>query len=118
MIQFITALGIGALTVRAIFIIISALDTSDVSPNPEVDALLEQFPFVRTIILYGVFWLAGYVPASFLVEKLLDLWPSVEFQVGPPHKQTERRRRSYVVAITILGVIPLIVQLLYDLLRD
>lgn len=115
-------IGIGAL---AVYLIIAPLANSlssstSQSDTTNYDALIkfvQAYPFTLYVIKYLFFEFFGFFPALFLVDKLCSLWPTVEIQVGPSHKLIEKRRRGWLGSAIVIGVIPLIIQLLYDLFK-
>jgi hypothetical protein len=63
-------------------------------------------------------WFVGFLLAAFEIRRwLLKMWPSVEFNFGLPHLQTERRRRLLLMTVLTLIIFPIIANLLYDLLK-
>ncbi|KUK04518.1 MAG: hypothetical protein PWR26_1283 [Methanosarcinales archaeon] len=62
---------------------------------------------------FGIsFWLASY-----LVDELKKLYPIVELRTGPEHTQVEAKKRRKVYAIISIGVIPLIISLVVELIK-
>jgi len=113
LITLVTALGIGAAIVWILVMLLIPIVPP--TPTPAEDGLLLAFvmryPLAGLLIRYGGYYVAGWGPSSFLVARLAELWPSVEFQVGPAHKHIERRRRSVIAAIVTLGVVPLLLEI-------
>ncbi len=110
------AIGMGAVVVR---LLLKVVPTSP-SPLSGFGALLlrlaETYQIFQWVIVYGVFWMFGSLPAALLMQKLFSLWPSVEFQIGPEHKLVEKRRKAWLVTAAGLGVLP-IGEVVYDLAR-
>ena len=50
--------------------------------------------------------MAGTFPGMYMMDKLLTLWPSVEFQIGPEHKLVEKQRRIWVINAILFGILP------------
>ena len=63
--------------------------------------------------LYSLFW--GAFPASYIVDKLIKLFPRVEIQIAPEHKLIEKRRRILIANMaSITGVVSLLLQIVYE----
>ena len=80
--------------------------------------LVEHYPFLGYLLVYGMAWLTG-MPIVMLEfrDKVEKLWPSVEFQIGPEHKLIEKRRRIWLAQVITLGVLPLLLSFIYDVLK-
>ncbi|WP_284653539.1 hypothetical protein [Flavobacterium terrisoli] len=70
----------------------------------------------------GIFLIAGVpILSLILLNKLFayfdNLWPSVELQTGPNYlqKPKENRRKAYIIIFSIIT--PLVLRLLYDLMK-
>jgi len=57
----------------------------------------------------GLFW-----GTTSVYRWLLNMWPSVEFDFGLPHLQTEKIRRERMKSVVTLAVLPVLLQLGYD----
>ena len=117
-IHIISSIGIGAVIITILVPFISFLGVQSAPANNPIRIFLEENPLLRHIFLYFSYFLVGNLPASFLVDRLEELWPKIEFQVGPPHKQFKRKKRSIIASIFVLGIIPFVIQLLYDLISQ
>ena len=109
------------LSLGAIFIWIIMIIPSD-PPKDQPPAwvmvlrsLFERFPPLRLIFKYLLGLPVGIFPASLLTEKLIALWPSIEIQVGPDHTLLEKKRRKWILNVVIMGVLPLLLSLIYDI---
>jgi len=70
----------------------------------------------NSIYKYVVSYFLGSIPAVALAYKLsTSLWPSIEIQIGPKHTFVEEKRRKMLWGIFLLGVLPLLSSLVYDL---
>jgi hypothetical protein len=124
------SIGIGTIIMFSLLAIVNAvpIDVSVETPtnsSSQLGSLLvnlaELSPFLGFILKYGIFWFVGSFSSvmlgfSGLSNRLAELWPSVEIQVGPDHTLIERRRRFFLSQILLLGVLPLLLYLLSDLL--
>lgn len=93
-------------------------------PNPTPDPnpphwveVIHQNIFALFCIRYALDYVMGATPAFMLHHHLASYWPSVEFQVGPPHTHFERNRRLWMANAFLLGVLPVISSLIYDLVK-
>lgn len=74
--------------------------------------------FLFTLFDYLIYLPVGLLGFSYLISKAKDLWPSIEFQIGPTHTYIERKRRKLVYAFYSLGVLPLLSSIIYDVLKS
>lgn len=66
------------------------------------------------ITLSLVMWI-GKGPAARLMAWLVGLFPSVELQIGPEHKLSEKRRRVQIATfVSVTGIVSLLLQLGYE----
>jgi hypothetical protein len=62
--------------------------------------------------------LIGINPANELMTWLEGIFPSVELQISPEHKMTEKRRRAlFASLISVTGGVGLAIQILVDIVR-
>jgi hypothetical protein len=59
----------------------------------------------------------GLLLAVNIVFKAEALWPAVEFQIGPEHEKTEKRRRYHIGWLIGAVVVPFVVSVLYDIIK-
>lgn len=117
-IEFGVAMGIGSI----IFFLLGFLPFD---PPKEEDArkfvwltdALTQFPMLRYVIKYAAIWFMGMPWTSFVNVRFKRLWPSIELQIGPEHLMIEKLRRKLLAAVFVLGVVPLLIAVLYDILK-
>ncbi|MBT9507177.1 hypothetical protein [Rhodoferax sp.] len=117
-INFALTMGIGSI----IFLLITLLPTT---PPKEEDALkfawfvstLREFPVLHYVIKYALTWLVGWPGRSIVTDRFKQLWPSIELQIGPEHLLTEKLRRKLLGTAFVLGVVPLSLTVLYDILK-
>jgi hypothetical protein len=68
-----------------------------------------------------LFWfltiLMGFSGGGYITSKLVQSWPSVEFDFGPEHRRKERRRKNSVGLFFSFGVAPLVIMVIYDLIK-
>ena len=121
------AVGIGSLGMSAIDLLVNALthvvDLSGVIKPLAPDSPWRPLISDASLLLYGVKWtwrwFAGFFWGAFWVRRwLLSVWPSIEFDFGLPHLQTERKKRERLIAVATLIVLPVIVNLIYDAIKS
>jgi len=115
------ALGIG------IFIdyILSFFITPSKDPPSKLSIMLEDLysrsPFFKYFFKYFFAMVVGYViglwPITELYSQLRNLWPSIEIQIGPEHTYIEKRRRKILISILVIGAGPLLVSVVYDIIK-
>ena len=122
-IELVSAVGIGRLYTWVLDILLSLIIPSSVVLNPpEWIASLRPFfrahPSLLVLLDYVIGLPLGWFAALLLLERAVNLWPSVEFQIGPPHTYVEKRRRILLSTIFVVGILPLITLVIYDLLKS
>lgn len=109
------AIGIGLLYLNFLDIIFSyVIVTTSISPKPQW--AIELRPIIL-LIYYSSGFFVGYWPASYIVDKICKLYPYVEFILGPEHSHMEKKRRANLYKIVSLGVIPLVISLIIELIK-
>lgn len=109
------------LSIGAIFLWVIILIPSDPPKDPPpawvlaLQNLFKQIPLFKLIFKYLLGLPMGIFPASFLTDKLIELWPSIEIQIGPEHTQIEKKRRKWFFNAVVLGLLPLLLSLIYDI---
>ncbi|MBU0569302.1 hypothetical protein KKB40_00785, partial [Patescibacteria group bacterium] len=81
-----------------------------------VRGYLHQHPVIFYSIQMALFWFQGVFLTLPLMDWILKLWPSVEFDFGPEYKKLERKRRERLGLFFSFFIIPLFVNFVYDLL--
>ncbi len=78
-----------------------------------------QFLLIAVIIFLQLItsFFLGASPAIEIVKKLRSLYPNLELQVAPEHKQIEKQRRIWTFNAVTLVVLPLIFQLVYEIVK-
>jgi len=71
-----------------------------------------------TLFDYLIYFPAGWFGSSYLISKAKDLWPSIEFQIGPTHTYIEKKRRNLIYAFYSLGILPLLISIIYDIIKS
>ena len=87
----------------------------DTVTSPFIESLLFPKVLLSYVWRYLICAFIGLVPAFYVVDKLKSLWPSVEIQIGPAFRFIEKRRRERLAQWIFVGVIPILLQLSYDL---
>lgn len=105
------------------FFIYTLLDLIPIGTNEEPSInILKIRDFLHSNIIFLslirtlLFWLQGILPLWWLRDWVLKLWPSIELDFGPEHKKSEKRRRKRVGLFFLVIIIPLLLNLIYDLL--
>jgi hypothetical protein len=77
--------------------------------NPNSEKATIQFIFIMSFIpMLGV----AFYPARLLQDKLNELWPNIELQMGMDYNQLERKRRNKVWLLFTLVILPTALTLL------
>jgi hypothetical protein len=85
------------------------------TPRPHWVEVLKPF---APLIQWGLIFLMGLFPSIYLTKKLLELWPSVEFRMGREWNQLVKKRKERLWGFFVIAIVPLLLSLLYDLLKD
>lgn len=117
-IKFALTMGIGS-----IFFYLFSFIPSD--PPNEKDARMvvwltstvREYPVLRYVIKYALSWFVGMPWTSLVTNRFKQLWPSIELQIGPEHLLTEKLRRKLLATVCVLGVVPLSLSVVYDILK-
>ena len=117
-IDFAIAMGIGSI----LYLLVALIP---LSPSREDDArkvvwlssALREFPMLHYVIKYALTWFLGMPWTSLVTNRFKQLWPSIELQIGPEHLLTEKLRRKLLAGACLLGVVPLLLAVLYDILK-
>ena len=71
-------------------------------------------------VLMFVYYLAGfgigYMPASYIVSKICELYPELELDTGPEYLNKEKIIRNKLYKFFSMGLIPLIIAIILELL--
>lgn len=63
-------------------------------------------------------WFLGFLWGAFEVRRwFLNLWPTIELDLGPEHLKIEKNKRKKVYAVLAMIIIPIITALLYDIMK-
>lgn len=117
---FAISIGVIILNILGYFITIANLpQTTSTSEGLSglIVSLATKYAIARALFIYLSYWLFGLGPAGYLVKKLRDLWPSIEIQVGAEHKFIEKRRRGWLINIFLIGILPISLQVIYDIIK-
>ena len=64
------------------------------------------------------FWAVGSIPAAcFFRNWVMGLWPRVELDVGPQHKNIRKQRRGRIIAFAGVILVPLLLTMIYDIIK-
>jgi hypothetical protein len=117
------ALGIGS----AVFLAMDLLDWVLGKTGHQAFGRLPA-PWVQVLSSLGVFlifvkwffrWFLGLGWGAFSVRRwLLSMWPSIEFDFGLPHLQTEAIQRGRLAAVSALIIVPILISMIYDVLKN
>lgn len=120
-IEIVLFTGIGALFFNLVGII-SNSEIWQAKTKPEgflfdIFKIIYNFLPMRYILKYSFYYFFGAVLGSEVFRKLHELWPSIELQIGPEHTYIEKKRRNFIVVVFFAGVLPLLVNVIYDILK-
>ena len=105
-------IGIGLLYINFLDIIINPyINITPISPKPQW--AIELRPFIISLYYLSGFFI-GVLPASYIVDKICRLYPSVEFIMGPEYSHIEERKRIKLYKTISIGVIPLVISLIIE----
>lgn len=79
--------------------------------------LVHTNAFTYNFTLYLLGFCFGVFPAFSIRNYFGKLWPYLEFQIGPIHELEESRKRDKIRNLITLIIIPLILAILYDVLK-
>lgn len=117
-IKSVFALGLGSLYIWVVTLIPYEPYSDTPAWANKLHSILSSIPLGNYLFKYLIAFGVGYIPADYLYKKLKGLWPSVELQIGPEHTYIERRRRVWIAYALILGVLPLLSSMAYDLIKN
>lgn len=118
------ALGCGSVIVFVLSSLVSVgigqgiLVLSDNSGPVEpgsVRIMFSRAPVLAYAFVWLVRWLFGGLLAPWVRDWILAAWPNVDIDAGPEHRKLEAIRRRRIATFILLGVVPLVVQFLYEL---
>lgn len=124
-IEILFAFGIGRLYACVVQLIlfpfISVPDSFTKNPPTWLVSIATFFSkhlFLFTLFDYLIYFPVGWFGSSYLISKAKSLWPSIEFQIGPTHTYIEKKRRNLIYAFYSLGLLPLLISILYDVIKS
>lgn len=89
-------------------------------PPSDLATLARKIPFLDFVFIMFYSGCLGYPIADMLRNKMLALWPSIEFHFGPEHQRVIAKRKRIVMVYCFLLAVPIIINLfssyLYGLL--
>jgi hypothetical protein len=117
-----SAFGIGRLYFFLIDNVLSFMIKKP-STNPPIWVVgMQNFfsthPFLHFALYYLFCFSIGWFPVLLLMMKAKELWPSVEFQIGPNYTLVEKQRRNILYLIFTLGILPLLISIIYDICKS
>jgi len=121
------ALGSGSLIITALNyamglgvasgIIVVSDNSGPVEPG-SVRFMFSRAPVLEFAVTWLIRWLFGTTAALWIREWVLAAWPTVDLDVGPQHLKLEDGRRKRIAAFLLLGLLPFVIQLIYDLVKS
>jgi len=122
------ALGCGSVIILAVsfaislgvthgVVVLSDTEVSGPPPPGSIRFVFSRMPALEFGLGWCVRWLLGGVAAPWIRDWILGAWPTLDLDLGPQHLKLEQMRRNRIVAFFVLGVLPFLVQLAYDLLK-
>lgn len=122
LLEFVVALSIGRVYLWLLDLLFPLLQIRPIENPPEWVLSIRSFfvghPFISILFYYALMFANGWFPSIWLLSKANKLWPSIEFQIGPQHTHIEKNRRKLISAIFTLGILPLLVSLIYDVIKS
>lgn len=119
LIYFASAVLIGR--IFTFIVLLLPFDKPDESKMIATTLLIRNFvhtnAFTYNFTLYLLGFCFGIFPAFFIRDYFGKLWPYLEFQIGPIHELDESRKRAKLRNLITLIIIPLILAILYDVLK-
>jgi hypothetical protein len=115
------ALGMGCVAFPLLVFLVERdlIFTWDVSGGSGLRELTLQYPWVRYVIFWAFRWILGLsLGAPFVREKVLELWPAVEFAFGPEHHNRLQIRRRKLYLVVSMVAIPIAIELVADIVRS
>lgn len=117
-INFALTMGIGSI----LFLLVTLLPSAQPKEESALKfawfvSTLREFPALHYLVKYALTWLVGWPWTSIVTNRFKQLWPSIELQIGPEHLLTEKLRRKLLATAFALGVVPLSLSVLYDILK-
>lgn len=125
----IIALGIGTFGYFLIDIILNLafanIDLAKHIKPPKEGSLLYSLGLIIKSSLWFFYlvewvwkWCLGYLWGAFEIRRwFLNLWPTIELDLGPEHLKIEKRKRKKIYAVFGLIIIPIFTALIYDLFK-
>jgi hypothetical protein len=108
-------IGIGLLYLNFLdFVFSYVIVIHPISPRPQWT--IDFLPAIISMYYLGGF-IFGFWPSFYIVDKIQKLYPCIEFRFGPEHSHIEARRRIMLYKIISIGVIPLIISLIIELIK-
>lgn len=118
LIYFASAVLIGRIFTFIVHLIPIEPDESKMSAtNLLIRHFIHTNEFTYYFSLYFLGFCVGIFPALPIREYFRKLWPYLEFQIGPIHELEESRKRTKLRNLITLIIIPLILAILYDVLK-
>jgi hypothetical protein len=122
------ALGCGSVIIVAVSFAISLgiahgvvvlPDAGVTGPPPpgSIRFVFSRLPAIEFGVGWSVRWLLGGMAAPWVRDWILGAWPTLDLDLGPQHLKLEQMRRNRIAAFFVLGVLPFLVQLVYDLVK-
>ena len=110
------AIGIGLLYLNFLeFMFRYVIVLQKVVPKPE---WVISFRPVLMFIYYLAGFAFAYMPASYIVSKICELYPKVELDIGPEHLNKEKIKRKKLYIIVFVGLVPLIIAIIIELIKS
>lgn len=120
--EIIVGLSLGRLYFWILDLLFLLIPIRPIENPPEwiltVRSFFVEHPIISILLDYALMFPSGWFAAWWLLSKAEKLWPSIEFQIGPQHTHIEKRRRCLISAIFTFGILPLLVSLVYDILKN
>lgn len=117
--HYLSALVIGRVVLFVLLFFSSKPNLSEFSPSElAIRSVIHYSSFTYNFFIYLLSFIIGFFPAIEVRLKMKKIFPNIEFQIGPEHKQLAKIKRKKLVNLFALIIIPLLLALLYDLVKS
>jgi hypothetical protein len=82
-----------------------------------VVVLVLEAPAILLLVTWGLRWLLGNIAAPWVRDWILRAWPDIDLDVGHEHAKLEKMRRDRIKVFLTAVVVPLLVALVYDIVK-
>jgi len=111
----VVALGVGIIISYAIYFLLEFFETPQ---EAEESSWFTTYSISNFLIRWSIFWIVGWMTyAEKITKKVLELWPSTEFDFGPEHLKIEKNRRKVLIGFITLIVVPILMSVIFEFIK-